>query len=211
MKLTRRTFLSAAAAVCVSPDSLFADNKEDTLLRPPGALSENSFLAKCNRCQKCVQICPTNIIIPASFEHGLLKANTPVISFKRSYCNSCLKCSEICPTGALQPVTKETLDIGLAVIIEKDCVAWDWTGCTVCVDNCPTKAICLDEYKRPVIIPEKCNGCGICELKCPSISLRSSILGKGIIVRKRPSDAPPRKAETVISTKEENIEKNTSD
>jgi ferredoxin-type protein NapG len=74
----------------------------------------------------------------------------------------------------------------------RDCVAWDWTGCTVCIDKCPLQAIYPDGQKRPVVIPEKCNGCGICQKECPSTSLRANITGKGIIVIPRPADIPPR-------------------
>lgn len=194
MIFTRRNFIKTAVISLLSPAEVFAGNESVSPLRPPGALPENEFLSKCIRCQKCLQVCPTKVLVPTSLSHGIIAVNTPAVSFRRGYCNSCLKCSEVCPTGALVPVTKETLDIGTAAIIEKDCVAWDWTGCTVCVDNCPLKAIYLDEHKRPVVIPEKCNGCGICELKCPSPSLRASIQGKGIIVIKRPSGVPPRNA-----------------
>ncbi|MCD8566850.1 MAG: 4Fe-4S dicluster domain-containing protein [Geovibrio sp.] len=194
MIFTRRNFIKTAVISLLSPAEVFAGNESVSPLRPPGALPENEFLSKCIRCQKCLQVCPTKVLVPTSLSHGIIAVNTPAVSFRRGYCNSCLKCAEVCPTGALVPVTKETLDIGTAAIIEKDCVAWDWTGCTVCVDNCPLKAIYLDEHKRPVVIPEKCNGCGICELKCPSPSLRASIQGKGIIVIKRPSGVPPRNA-----------------
>ncbi|WP_164885270.1 4Fe-4S dicluster domain-containing protein [Geovibrio thiophilus] len=177
--------MSLLIIALMSVKKTFAGEAGGVLLRPPGAVAEDEFLARCNRCQKCVQVCPTRVILPASIKYGIVKMNTPYVSFKRSYCNSCLKCSEECPTGALRPVTKETLNIGLAVIVEKDCVAWDFTGCTVCVDKCPLKAIELDGSKRPVVIGDKCNGCGICEVACPAPSLRSHIRGKGIIVRNR--------------------------
>lgn len=185
MRFSRRSFIAFAAGCLASAGEVFASERKSTFLRPPGAVAEDEFLARCNRCQKCVQVCPTRVIVPASLENGLMSVNTPHVSFKKSYCNSCLECSKVCPTGALKPVTKETLDIGAAVIVKKDCVAWDFTGCTVCVDKCPLKAIELDEAKRPVIRTDKCNGCGICEVVCPAPSLRSHIQNKGIIVINR--------------------------
>jgi ferredoxin-type protein NapG len=166
--------------------------RERSYLRPPGALSEDDFLARCNRCQRCVQVCPTRVIMAASFSYGVLVANTPIVTFERSYCNSCLKCGQVCPTGALLPVTEDTLDIGVAEIIKESCVAWDWEGCTVCLDKCPLKAVYLDESKRPFITPELCNGCGICQRECPSTSLRRTIKGKGIVVKVRAGTVPPR-------------------
>jgi len=196
MNISRRTFTKLAAVAMVAPNLIaprrvLAKDADRLIIRPPGAQLAEEFLARCNRCQRCVQVCPTRVVVPASLDYGLLACNTPVMSFKRSYCNSCLKCSQVCPTGALQPVTEDTLDIGLAVIVEQDCVAWDWVGCTVCVDVCPLKAISLDEQKRPVVAVEKCNGCGLCELKCPATSLgRKS--GKGVLIKPRTEGTPPR-------------------
>jgi ferredoxin-type protein NapG len=192
MIFTRRTFTKIIALGLIMPKTAMGFDKPVQALRPPGALPEYDFLERCNRCQKCVQVCPTKVIVPLSLSEGVIRLNTPKVSFKQSYCNSCLKCSQVCPTGALVPVTKETLDIGVAVIIEKDCVAWDWVGCTVCKDECPEKAIYLDDDKRPVVIPEKCNGCGICELKCPSTSVMKKASGKGVLVKQRGENTPPR-------------------
>ena len=152
------------------------------IVRPPGAVPEAEFLAKCNRCQRCVQICPTNVIFPVRLTADFVAANTPELIFKRSYCNSCMECTHICPTRALLPTDKDDMDIGDAVIVKDDCVAWQWIGCTVCVDKCPPKAIELDNMKRPVVDLQKCNGCGICEQVCPSQSLRANIRGRGILI-----------------------------
>lgn len=193
MKVSRRIFLHIGLATALSPRlALASPGSGNDFLRPPGALPENDFLSRCNRCQRCVQVCPTRVIFPASMKYGFVRMNTPIVSFKNSYCNSCLKCPQVCPTGALQPVTEKSLDIGVAVIIEEYCVAWDWVGCTVCVDKCPLKAIYLDENKRPVIIAEKCNGCGICEIECPSTSLGRGKKGRGVVVKPRGADIPPR-------------------
>lgn len=189
MKISRRWFAVLGMAFIAAPRSVLASNG-GSLLRPPGSAGEDDFMARCNRCQRCVQVCPTRVVLPSSFAHGIIRANTPEVTFSRGYCNSCLKCASVCPTGALKPVTKNTLDIGLGVIVESNCVAWDWEGCTVCVDKCPLKAIYLDAYKRPAVFPERCNGCGVCQFVCPSTSLRVSIKGKGIVVMPRPDNAP---------------------
>ena len=192
MKYSRREFNKLMVLSLVTLSTSEASEGGRSFLRPPGALDEERFLERCIRCQRCIQVCPKRVIFPLSFAEGIKRMNTPAVTFKKSYCNSCLKCSQVCPTGALLPVTEATLDIGVAVIIEKDCVAWDWVGCTVCVDECPEKAIYLDEHKRPVIEPEKCSGCGICELKCPSTSIRKSAAGKGILVKPRQAGTLPR-------------------
>jgi ferredoxin-type protein NapG len=162
------------------------------VLRPPGAVPEAEFLAKCNRCQRCVQICPTNVIFPVKLTADFLTANTPEVIFNRSYCNSCMKCTHICPAGALIPTGKDAMKIGDAVIIKEDCVAWNWTGCTVCMDKCPLKAIELDAAKRPIVDTQKCDGCGICEQLCPSQSLRSNVRGRGILIYPAGTEYEPR-------------------
>ena len=59
-------------------------------------------------------------------------------------------------------------------MVENACIAWDWAGCTVCVDECPVEgALRLDEHSRPVVDEALFDGCGKCELKCPAASLRA--------------------------------------
>lgn len=47
------------------------------------------------------------------------------------------------------------------------------TGCKMCADICPRKAIAFEDNKEgfwyPVIDDNKCIDCGLCEKKCPSI------------------------------------------
>ena len=74
----------------------------------------------------------------------------------------------------------------MAVVVKEACIAWDWKGCTVCVEACPQEAITLDDQQRPVVDDETCDGCGLCQLICPASSLRSyshsEADGVGIIV-----------------------------
>jgi len=97
-----------------------------------------------------------------------------------------MECMSVCPTGAIQPMNKEDIKLGNAVVIKEACIAWDWGGCTKCAAECPENAIQLDNEKRPVIDQNKCNGCGLCEFICPSSSLRAynaNIKSKGIVVQ----------------------------
>lgn len=183
---SRRKILKITAIAAMSASlrgiANAGERKRRPILRPPGAVAEDLFMAKCNRCHRCVQICPTRVILPVELSTGILKANTPELVFKNGSCNSCMECTHVCLTRALVPTVKEAMKIGEAVIIKEDCVAWYWIGCTVCVDKCPLKAIALDEAKRPVVDALKCNGCGICEELCPSQSIRSELKGRGILV-----------------------------
>jgi NAD-dependent dihydropyrimidine dehydrogenase PreA subunit len=42
------------------------------------------------------------------------------------------------------------------------------TGCALCVEQCPTRAVEMNGACRPVIVrPEDCAYCGLCEEMCP--------------------------------------------
>lgn len=41
------------------------------------------------------------------------------------------------------------------------------TGCTICVEECPTNALEMENDVAILVRPEDCNSCGICEEACP--------------------------------------------
>ena len=48
----------------------------------------------------------------------------------------------------------------------------DWCkGCGICVHFCPTKTLAMLEFKSVVECPENCNGCMMCELRCPDFAI----------------------------------------
>lgn len=184
-KITRRYFIISSALLSLfKPEYIFSRNiGYKNFLRPPGSLTEEEFISKCIKCYRCVQVCETGIIQPLSLSESILGVNTPTISYKKSYCNLCMRCVDICPTGAIEDISEDQVRIGLAKIVKDSCIAWDWESCDKCLKICKPKAIYLDEQSRPHIIDNKCNGCGECELICPSLSLRyNSIKTKGVIV-----------------------------
>jgi ferredoxin-type protein NapG len=90
------------------------------------------------------------------------------------FCDFCMLCVKNCPTGALREFDPQTQWIGEAVIDPEQCVAFaKLGGCRRCVDYCPFDAITIDDNRRPVVDPARCNGCGICENICPSATYRS--------------------------------------
>jgi len=40
-------------------------------------------------------------------------------------------------------------------------------GCGACIEECPAKAISLDDQGIAVVDKEKCTGCGKCARSCP--------------------------------------------
>jgi MauM/NapG family ferredoxin protein len=156
------------------------------LIRPPGSLPENSFLAKCVKCGQCMRACPTNGLQPALAEAGPEGLWTPVLVPKIGYCEYyCSLCTQVCPTGAIKELTieeKSEVKIGTAWVRKDRCIPYVLgKPCIVCEEHCPVspKAIKLVDVeahladgrvvvqKGPAVDIELCIGCGICENKCP--------------------------------------------
>ncbi|MBN2079363.1 MAG: 4Fe-4S binding protein [Spirochaetes bacterium] len=151
-------------------------------LRPPGSLPEDEFIRRCIRCGNCMKVCPTNLLQPAPFSAGPGAAWAPRFDTDRGYCEyPCTLCGRVCPTGAIRELAvpeKQRLQIGLAVFDKKICIPYaEGKDCIVCEEHCPVpdKAIRLVEtivkgvrVKQPVVVPELCIGCAICEHKCPT-------------------------------------------
>ena len=169
MKTTRRQLLALAGetAALVLLGSLLPRRAEE-LVRPPGAVTEQQFLAHCIRCDRCVQVCPTRGIQVAGIAEGLPNVGTPVV---RGYCNQCLECTRVCPTGALVEVAQSEVDIGDATLDTERCLAHQGTRCLICYELCPVQAVYVTEEEAEVpkthVDAEKCTGCGLCELGCP--------------------------------------------
>jgi ferredoxin len=189
--LGRRQVLGALALGLVIPPMLrVASNPkrvDPRLVRPPGALPEPQFLARCVKCGECMKVCPTNFLQEASLEGGFEALWSPVGVPTSGYCSyECSLCGQVCPTGAIEELAlpvKKKVKIGLAFIIQSRCLPWSFdTPCTVCEEHCPVphKAIWLEEVEsltgpegetllRPYIDPDLCTGCAECAYVCPVV------------------------------------------
>lgn len=154
-----------------SQGGLFKSPVRTNLLRPPGAVPEKIFAAKCIRCGRCVEVCPYKSIVPEDAGSVGIHAGTPLIDVTTIPCYLCMKCVEVCPTGTLRRIRQADTRMGLAVIDRYACVTWKESGfmlCRTCYNVCPykEKAVKLDQL-RPVIIKDFCTGCGLCTHGCP--------------------------------------------
>ncbi len=150
------------------------------LLRPPGALAAEEFLATCVRCGACAQACPYRSIKIAGPSHGV-STGTPYIQAREIPCYLCpdFLCNRACPSGALRGVQSlEDVQMGTAQIVREECIAWKGLRCEVCYRRCPLmgKALVIEKFHNPqtgvhaIFAPhiqkEHCVGCGICEHVC---------------------------------------------
>ncbi len=187
---TRRQALTALASTAVGVAVLRTDvaakQPHPQLIRPPGVVDEDEFLARCLRCSQCMKVCPTAGLQPTLLEAGLEGLWTPRLVPRLGYCDyGCNACGQICPSSAIPPLDlaqKREMVIGVAVIDRDRCLPWaHGTPCIVCEEMCPTpeKAIRLEEVtvaddrgepaivQRPYVLQDVCIGCGICEYQCP--------------------------------------------
>ncbi len=155
-------------------------------LRPPGALPDAKFLARCVRCGLCMEACPTNTLQPAGLQAGWAAAFAPTVTPARGPCEPlCQRCTLVCPTLALRPLDAQEkiyAKLGTAYVLRHKCLAWELgKECLVCDEVCPYNAIELRMVpESPVPVPfvteNRCAGCGFCEHHCPVRSQRAIVV-----------------------------------
>jgi ferredoxin-type protein NapG len=127
--ISRRKFLKAStlvvtgSAIAYGAVSVPLLRKDRLLLRPPGALDEDIFLASCIKCGQCLQVCPPQVVKLAGISQGF-GIGTPYIIPREGGCILCsgLPCVLACPTGALAHDLSlgKDAEMGLAVISGPD-------------------------------------------------------------------------------------------
>ena len=169
MERPRREFIHFLVSAALSGTffGLLKAGPAKALPRPPAALVEDDFRKACARCYLCIDACPAGALRPASIMEGIVNFGTPVLD--PSHCIFCMECVRACPTGAIAKVPKAEVDIGNAVIDQDTCLAWlKKKRCKDCYQACEAKAIKLEKRRFPVVIAERCNGCGACVRRCPT-------------------------------------------
>jgi MauM/NapG family ferredoxin protein len=184
------TLAGATAAMALfraAPQARGATGNQ-SLIRPPGALPERNFLARCTACGACMKICPTGCLQPAWDQAGLEGLWTPVVNPRLGRCEyDCTLCGHVCPTGAIARLTveqKHATKIGIAMLDHSRCIPYAYgRDCGTCVEACPfpEKAIRMVDVEvqindgktqssrwvsQPMVDPDRCTGCGGCVTVC---------------------------------------------
>jgi ferredoxin-type protein NapF len=187
---TRRTFIAVAAGLGFSlcAKKIGQARFKNAPLRPPGAIREHLFTGQCMRCGNCIRVCPSKIIHPDTGQSGVLGFLSPVVRYETDYCNKdCSACTKVCPSRALQPLNleqKQKYVIGTALLDSALCL-YGTSDCRACINACNFDAIKIYFDKKayesyPVVNPSKCNGCGACEVRCPTSGLKAIRIMKKI-------------------------------
>jgi ferredoxin-type protein NapG len=156
------------------PDELaeFADRFPE-LIRPPGALPEQEFLEKCQRCGACVKACQFFAIKPV-FKANDFDDGTPALRAGEAFCRFCsdFPCVNACPSGALSLQNHASLQkIATARVTAEACLRSNGDQCQTCREKCDDLAAaitCEAPGEPPLIDKAKCSGCGACAVFCPA-------------------------------------------
>ena len=183
---TRRSLLAAAVGVAGAVLTLrFARTGAARPIRPPAAIGEREFPGVCIRCGNCVRACPAQIIRPDLGTYGVASFLSPVVQFAEGYCQEdCCRCGEVCPSGAIARVSLEQkphVAMGVPRVDLTLCLLTDDRECAACRNHCPYAAISYvfheaDYTTTPQIDPAKCNGCGACQVFCPTTPTKAIVV-----------------------------------
>jgi ferredoxin len=169
-------------------------------VRPPGSVPEREFLQMCIRCGECFKACPNNVLQPEGFQQGLEGLWTPLVVADWAGCeSSCNACGQVCPTGAIRPLPleeKKEARMGLAIVNQSTCLPFaEKEACDLCVQECTAAGYDAIEYMQvgtqvdddgnpvsdsgflaPVVLTDKCVGCGLCQTRCYHINVKQKEL-----------------------------------
>ena len=105
--------------------------------RPPWALHEEAFTARCVRCHACVDSCPRHVI-------RLGDGGFPAMEFFRQGCDFCAgepACEAACEPQALNRAARQQAWPDWKIAVSDQCLARRQVECRSCGDACDARAI----------------------------------------------------------------------
>jgi ferredoxin len=136
------------------------------VIRPPGAVEEEAFLAGCIRCYRCQDACDVGAIRFFTEADGI-HYHTPYVDPALKACNLCMKCTKACPTHVLRPLEPEERAKAAMAAVElrtELCLSYkakrirDEQAMLVALGRKATESDALAERRGP---------CGECYMFCP--------------------------------------------
>jgi ferredoxin-type protein NapG len=136
------------------------------LIRPPGAVPEDDFLAGCIRCYKCQDACEPGAIQFFTETAGK-HFHTPYIDPSSRGCTLCMKCTKVCPTNVLRVLDWEDraeVDMATVELRHDLCLSYkakrlrDEQAMLAELGKSPTESTADAERRGP---------CGECYTVCP--------------------------------------------
>lgn len=201
------------AGVTKASGASLDDSSRPLPIRPPGSVPEQEFLEMCIRCGECFKVCPNNVLQVQGFQQGLEGLWTPAAQPDWAGCeSSCNACGQVCPTGAIRELAieeKRHARMGLAFVNEETCLPYAGIeACDLCVVECQAAGYDAIEYQQvgtqvdesgvpiegsgylaPVMVEEKCVGCGLCQTRCNGINVKQKhLLSESAIIVKAGGD-----------------------
>jgi len=126
--------------------------------------------ARCTRCGKCVDACPTHVL--------KLAAGTVQVDYADGECTFCGECVDACPEPAFDVAARAAGARPWAVVARVDatCLARLGVECQSCGDACEPHAIRFRprpnaSVPEPRVDGAHCTGCGACVRVCPASAI----------------------------------------
>ena len=160
MELSRRAFLSAQRP------------RQESVFRPPWAIAELQFQEQCTRCDECIRICPTKLLVKGS---GGFPEEDFIPGHADDGCTFCAQCVDVCSAHVLKKNADASPWQQVAVIGDA-CLTKQNVVCRTCGERCDVSAIRFPPRLGGVSLPQldagSCTGCGACLSDCPTRAIR---------------------------------------
>ena len=133
-------------------------------IRPPWSLEESIFVERCTRCDRCIEVCPTQHLA-----RGV--GGFPSVDFQRGECEFCGDCVHACAHQAFIPQHLHSSPWSVKLSIAAHCLTHNGVVCRGCGEQCEHGAIqfkaMLGGISSPYLNSDLCTGCGACVAPCP--------------------------------------------
>lgn len=138
-------------------------------LRPPWLLNPASFTESCTRCNKCIELCPEDILVAGG-------GGFPRVEFSQGECTFCGDCTRHCEADLFdQLLDNKHLGWTHKALVDERCLTNYGVMCRSCEDACEPRAIrfplVAGKVPQPFIDIDACTGCGACIRPCPETAI----------------------------------------